>query len=174
MSVLSIRNYPDPVLRQSAKPVTVFDNTLRTLANDLTETLHGTSGIGLCAPQVGHSVQLLVMDLSDDHSNPQLFINPRILSKAGMAIAEERCLSLPGMAARIIRSGVVQVSAQDVNGRTFECQLEGMHAVCLQHELDHLQGILFIDRLSKLRRFRLRHALHDLESREAPAVMQTA
>lgn len=167
MAKLDILEYPDPMLRQTARPVTQFDAQLEQLTDNLKDTLYATSGIGLCAPQVGHSVQLLVMDLSDNHTKPEVFINPTLVSKSGLAIAEEQCLSIPGIAAKVMRAGVVQVRAYDVMGKEFERELEGMSAICLQHEIDHLNGMLFIDRLSKLRRFRFRRILRALENNEA-------
>ncbi|MFK7892370.1 MAG: peptide deformylase [Granulosicoccus sp.] len=173
MAQLDIVEYPDPVLRQVAKPVSVFDAALQELTDNLTDTLYCTSGIGLCAPQIGYSQQLLVMDLSEDQTKLEVFINPKILSKSGFAIAEERCLSIPGVAAKVIRAGVVQISAQNIQGQTFEQTLEGMSAICMQHEIDHLQGTLFIDRVSRLRGLLFKRALRSLDVKHARATVQT-
>lgn len=172
MAALDITQYPDPLLRQQAAGISVFDDTLARLANDLFETLYCSSGIGLCAPQVGHSVQLLVMDLSDDHSAPEVFVNPVIIDKAGFAIADESCLSIPGITAKVIRSGVVQIEARDLQGKPFEREYQGMKAICLQHEIDHLQGKLFIDHLSRLRKIRFRRTLQALEGESRPALQR--
>ena len=163
MTRLPIIEYPDERLRTPAAPVTVFDAALGSLIDDLVETLHATSGIGLCAPQTGDLRRVLVMDLSEDGSAPQAYVNPEILSRSGFAIAEESCLSLPGITAKVVRSAAVRVRASDRDGRPFERDLDGMHAICLQHESDHLDGMLFTDRLSRLRRLRFRSAFAALE-----------
>ena len=163
MNSLPIVTYPDAILREQSAPVTTFDTSLSELVDTLTQTLYSTSGIGLSAPQIGQSVQLFVMDLTEDHSTPVVFINPVIIKKTGFAVVKEECLSLPGVAANIIRAGQIRVAACNTAGEAFECELEGMSAVCVQHEVDHLQGKLFVDRLSRLRRFRLRKALRALE-----------
>lgn len=164
MAQLPIVEYPDAVLRQQAVAVSSFDSTTAELSAALLDTLYSTSGIGLCAPQIGQSLQVLVMDLSDNHSQPEVLVNPTILKKAGMAIVTEACLSIPGVAAKVMRSGQVLVQAYDIHGEVFEREYADMKAVCLQHEIDHLQGKLFIDRISSLRRYRFRHALRALES----------
>ena len=163
MPRLPIIEYPDERLRTQADPVTVFDAALGSLIDDLVETLHATTGIGLCAPQTGNSRRVLVMDLSGDGSAPEAYVNPEILSRSGFAIVDESCLSLPGITAKVVRSAEVRVRASGRDGRTFERDLEGMHAVCLQHESDHLDGKLFTDRLSRLRRLRFRSAFATLE-----------
>lgn len=165
MSLLPIVEYPDGRLRLQAAEVTVFDKNLQELIDNLTETLYATSGIGLSAPQIGKSARALVMDLSDNQSACEVFINPQIQNKAGMAFVKESCLSLPGISANVIRAAQVSIKAQDINGHEFNRELEGMQAVCLQHELDHLDGLLFIDRISRLRAFRFRRTLKSLEQR---------
>ena len=174
-SILPIVTYPDAILRQHAEPVTRFDSTLSELVDNLTHTLYSTSGIGLSAPQVGHSVQLFVMDLSEDHSEPIVFINPVVTRKSGFAVVKEECLSLPGVAANIIRAGQIHVTAQNPAGESFESNFEDMSAVCVQHEVDHLEGTLFVDRLSRLRRLRVRKALQSLEqTHTSPQITQAA
>ena len=172
MSATSIVQYPDSLLRQQSLDVTEFDDSLKALADNLKDTLYSTSGIGLCAPQIGHSIRLLIMDLSDDHSAPEVFVNPTIRNRAGLAIAEERCLSLPGVAAKVMRSGQVLLQAHDLNGDVFEREYEGMKAVCLQHEIDHLEGKLFIDRISRLRSLLFRRTLQALENNPNATVPQ--
>lgn len=147
MAVRSILEYPDSRLSQKAAPVTRFDEVLGRLATDLLETLYDRGGIGLSAPQVGTLERVAVMDLSGTASDPQIFINPTILSRAAIGLVEESCLSVPGVVGNVFRATRVRVSAQDLTGQSFERDLDGMHAVCLQHELDHLEGRLFIDRL---------------------------
>lgn len=154
MARLDILEYPDPRLRQSCAPVKVFDGGLRGLADDLIETLHASGAIGLSAPQVGELIAVLVLDLSGDASAPEVYINPEILSRELLGLVQESCLSVPGTAGNLVRATRVRVRAQDVTGAWFERDLEGMHAVALQHEMDHLVGKLFVDRLSWLGRLR--------------------
>lgn len=158
MTLLSILEYPDPRLRRPAQQVMSFDAALKRLVDDLLETLYATKGIGLSAPQAGIHQQVLVMDLSGKAADPQVFVNPEILSRAVPALVEESCLSVPGVVGNLIRDTRLRVRAQDRSGQTFERDLEDMQAVCLQHEMDHLAGKLFIDHLSLLRRLRLRLA----------------
>ena len=172
MPILNIIEYPDPALRQQASPVSEFDSQLAALVNDLTQTLHSTSGIGLSAPQVARSLQIMVMDLSDNQSRTEVLINPQIINKAGLAIIEESCLSIPGVSAKVMRASVVRVRFQDLTGSTEERDFEGMQAVCIQHEIDHLQGVLFFDRISRLRRYRLRHVLRSLEHNTTSSAAQ--
>ena len=172
MAILKIIEYPDPLLRRQASQVTQFNATLATLIEDLIQTLHATPGIGLSAPQVARSLQVMVMDLTDDKRAPDVLINPRVLSKCGLAIADESCLSIPGVTAKVMRANAIRVKAQDQTGETIEREFEGMHAVCVQHEIDHLQGKLFIDRLSRFRRFRFRHQLRSLEHSTTASTVQ--
>jgi len=151
-----ILRYPDPRLRERASPVSDFDADLGQLLDDLFETLYSTTGIGLSAVQTGDLRQVLVMDLSGTASEPREYINPEILSTSARGIVEESCLSLPGIVGKVIRATQLRVRARDRTGRLFEEELEGMYAVCLQHEVDHLEGRLFIDRLSWFRRLRIR------------------
>lgn len=156
MACLTILEEPDPRLRAVAKPVETFDSDLAMLAKDLTETLHSTSGIGLSAPQVGRSIQLLVMDLSEERNTPEIYINPQIQLTGQRCMVEESCLSLPGLEGVVPRVTAVRVRALDLAGNAFERELQDMHAVCLQHEMDHLAGRLFIDRVSLLHRLYMR------------------
>lgn len=156
MAERSILTLPDPRLRTPCTPVTVFDAALAASVQDLIDTLRASTGIGLAAPQIGDLRQMLVMDLSETRDNPQVFINPEIVSRDVKARVEESCLSIPAIAGNVVRDIRITVRAQDVNGQTFERTLEDMHAVCLQHEWDHLRGILFVDRLPSLERWKLR------------------
>ena len=156
MAILPILAHPDPRLRETAQPVTVFDAELARLVDDLSETLRASGGIGLAAPQTGDRRQVLVIDLSGGESPPEVYINPEIDPGSTRCLVEESCLSVPGVVGNVVRAISVRVSAQDTLGTPFERELEGMPAVCLQHEVDHLQGTLFIDRLPLLQRLRLR------------------
>lgn len=159
MARLTILEYPHPALRATAAPVTDFGPGLGTLVDDLLETLYDSGGIGLSAPQVGDLRAVLVMDLSGDASDPRVMVNPEILEGSRPAWVEESCLSLPGLEGNVIRQTRLRVRARDRTGDVFETELEDMHAVCVQHELDHLDGRLFIDRLPVLRRMAAHLAL---------------
>jgi len=152
MAQRRVLEYPDPRLNQQAQPVTLFDQALGQLIEDLFDTLYATSGIGLCAPQVGELQQVLVMDLSEDHSEPQIFVNPKLLSTATPCMVEESCLSVPDYVSVVRRFADATVSACDRGGTPFKRELSGMSAGCLQHEMDHLNGKLFVERLPWLRR----------------------
>ncbi len=173
MAEQPILEYPHSALRTVCQPVHAFDESLSTLLNDLADTVYATPGIGLCAPQVGELKRVLVMDLSDDGSALQEYVNPQIISRSGLAIATEACLSLPGISAKVIRSGTIVVRACDRHGTPFERTLENMHAVCLQHELDHLDGKLFIDRLSAIRRLPLQRRLRAMASAPSAGISAT-
>lgn len=160
MARLQVIEYPDSRLRLSAEPVMHFDADLARLAADLIETLHDSGAIGLSAPQVNAQLQLLVMDLSGNQSDPQIYINPEILERSKTGLVEESCLSLPGVVVNAFRPTQVRVRAQDAEGATFERELEGMPAVCLQHEMDHFDGRLLLDRVSFIRRWRIRAKLN--------------
>jgi len=156
MALLPILQYPDPRLRLRAAPVAAFDADLARLIDDLLETLYATQGIGLAAPQTGDRRQVVVTDLSGSASAPQVYVNPEILVSAVPGLVEESCLSVPGVVGNVVRATQVRVRARDRSGQAFERDLDGMHAVCLQHEMDHLEGKLFVDRLSLFRRLRAR------------------
>ena len=159
MSRLTILEYPDPRLRTRAKPVEKFDAALGQLIDDLFETMYEAPGIGLAATQVDVHRRLVVMDVSEDRSAPLVFINPEILERDGVAKTEEGCLSVPGIFDDVERAARVRVRAQDRTGATFERELEGVVGVCLQHEMDHLEGKLFVDYLSDMKRDRIRKKL---------------
>jgi peptide deformylase len=154
MSILPIRHYPDPVLKQKAVPVTVFDAALRRLAGDMLDTMYAAPGVGLAAPQVGVSRRLIVLDCSakDADRQPLVAVNPEILAGEGDSCEEEGCLSVPEYYASVPRHTRVRVRYQDLDGTPRELAAEGLWAICFQHEIDHLDGILFVDRLSPLKR----------------------
>lgn len=160
MAQLTILEYPDERLRRPAKPVTAFDNDLDRLIDDLADTLYATeTAIGLCAPQVDDGRQVLVMDLSPDRSDLQVYINPKITARALFGLVEESCLSIPGEVVNVWRATQLLVRAQDRTGAVFERELHRMHAVCLQHEMDHFKGKLLVDRMSFIRRFRFKRKI---------------
>ena len=159
MALLSILEFPDPRLRERALPVTVFDARLERLIDDMLHTMYAAPGIGLAATQVNVRQRLLVIDVSETRDAPLVFVNPEILAREGVAKTEEGCLSVPGIFDQIERAARVRVRAQDRHGRVFERELEGSLAVCLQHEIDHLEGKLFVDYLSELKRERVRKKL---------------
>ena len=159
MSRLSILEYPDPRLRTKALPVTSFDETLKRLIDDMFETMYAARGMGLAATQGDVHLQLITMDLSAERDAPQVYINPTILSRKNIGIVEESCLSLPGLLANVKRATHVRVRAHDSTGTLHDHELEGVPAVCLQHEMDHLDGRLFVDYLSVFARLRIRSRL---------------
>ncbi len=152
MALLTILEFPDPRLRTKAQPVTVFDAALKQLVADMFETMYAAPGVGLAATQVNVHRQLLIMDMSEDKSDPHVLINPRLLDQGGEQVFQEGCLSFPGIYADVERALRVKVAAQDVDGKPFELEVEGPLAVCVQHEMDHLQGKVFVDYLSPLKR----------------------
>lgn len=159
MSVREICKYPDPVLRKKTQVVEKIDGTIDRLIDDMIETMHAAPGVGLAANQVGVPLQLAVIDLtsSEDRNKGELqpilvIINPEILSQEGSVVEEEGCLSIPEYAETVKRAAKVKVRAQDRQGKNFELEAEGLMAKALQHEIDHLNGVLFVDRLSPLKK----------------------
>jgi peptide deformylase len=177
MALLPILEFPDPRLRTRAQPVRTFDAALKRLVADMLETMYAAPGIGLAATQVDVHRALLVMDASQEKNQPQVYVNPELLTREGSEVSEEGCLSVPSIFEEVERAARVRVRAQDVDGKTFERDLEGLDAVCLQHEMDHLAGKLFVDYLSTLKRERIRRKL-EKERRErvsdAPATTARA
>jgi peptide deformylase len=168
MARLQILEYPDPRLRTKADPVEVFDEALARKAADMLETMYAAPGVGLAATQVDFHKRLIVMDVSEDKQAPMVFCNPEIVTTEGVGVTEEGCLSVPGIFDEVKRAAVIRARAQDVTGKTFEVQLDGLAAVCLQHEMDHLDGKLFVDYLSDLKRERIRKKL-DKDRKERAA-----
>jgi peptide deformylase len=166
MAKLEILEFPDPRLRTRAKPVQIFDATLGKLVDDMVETMYGANGIGLAATQVNQHIRLLVLDVSEERNEPKIYINPTIVDEEGVQVCEEGCLSVPGIYANVKRSEKVRIEAQDRHGIVFQEDVEGLHAVCLQHEMDHLQGKLFVDYLSPLKRQMVKKKL-DKQRRQA-------
>ena len=167
MALLSILTYPDPRLHKLAAPVSVFDENLKQLVRDMAETMYEAPGVGLAATQVDVHRQLIVLDLSETHDDLKVLINPRILSSAGAQICEEGCLSVPGVYEEVERAERVFIEARDVGGGTFTLEAEGLLAVCIQHEMDHLLGRVFVERLSRLKQARIRHKFEKEARRRA-------
>lgn len=161
MALRPILLYPDPVLRVRCDEVETFDDELRQLATDMVETMHNAPGIGLAAPQVGDTRRLVVVDLSlgEDPDELQILVNPRIVEEQGQATEVEGCLSLPGLNDRVERPTLIRLEAQDLEGEPFQMVADGWRARAICHEVDHLDGVLFVDRLRGLRRERARRKL---------------
>jgi peptide deformylase len=159
MTKLAILEYPDPRLRKTAKPVEVVDDAVRQLAADLLETMYAAKGVGLAATQVDVHRRVLVLDVSDERNQPMVFINPELLSAEGRGPGEEGCLSVPDVYEKVQRATHIRVRALGLDGQSFELDAEGLLAVCVQHEMDHLEGKLFVDYLSELKRQLIRRRL---------------
>jgi peptide deformylase len=166
MAKLTILEYPDPRLRTKAQPVTVVDDTVRQLIDDMLETMYAAKGVGLAATQVDVHARVLVTDVTPERNDARIFINPQIIERDGQVEAEEGCLSVPGIFDTLrTRSEHIRVRALDRDGQPFEIEATGLLAICLQHEIDHLDGKLFVDYLSELKRNRIRKKL-EKERRE--------
>ncbi|TDY03696.1 peptide deformylase [Thiohalophilus thiocyanatoxydans] len=159
MAMLNILNYPDDRLRIKAKPVTEFDARLHRQIDDMFETMYAAPGIGLAATQVDFHQRLIVIDVSEDRSQPLVLINPEITEKDGIQQIDEGCLSVPGVYEPVERAEHIRLKTQDRDGNPLEMEAEGLLAVCIQHEMDHLEGKLFVDYLSELKRQRIRKKL---------------
>lgn len=159
MALLNILHFPDARLRTVAKAVTEYDEKLKQLVSDMFETMYEAPGIGLAATQVDRHIRLLVMDVSEQHDRPRCLINPKILQADGEEESDEGCLSVPGFYEKVRRAERIRVRANDVDGGVHEFEAEGLEAVCIQHEMDHLEGKLFVDYLSNLKRNRIRSKL---------------
>jgi peptide deformylase len=174
MARLQILEYPDPRLRTRATPVEVFDGALARQVEDMFETMYAAPGIGLAATQVDYHKRLIVMDVSESKDKRQVFINPEILAAEGQGVGEEGCLSVPGIYDEVKRAARIRARFQDVSGKSHEVELEGLAAVCLQHEMDHLEGKLFVDYLSDLKRERIRKKLEKDRKERAAKSRDTA
>jgi len=166
MAKLTILEFPDPRLRTRAAPVAAVDDSIRTLIDDMLETMYAAPGVGLAATQVNVHKRVLVADVSQEQDQPLAFVNPEIIERDGKTEAEEGCLSVPGIFDKLTtRSARIRVRALDRDGKPFELDADGLLAVCIQHEMDHLEGKLFVDYLSELKRTRIRKKL-EKERRE--------
>ena len=152
MSILTILEFPDERLRKKAVPVKAVDAGIRKLVADMFETMYESHGVGLAATQVNVHQRIIVMDVSEDKKSPLCLINPEIIEKDGIEETEEGCLSVPGFFEKVKRAEHVKVSALNQEGKTFEIEARELMAVCVQHEMDHLEGVLFVDHISKIKR----------------------
>ncbi|MCL6263983.1 peptide deformylase [Craterilacuibacter sp. RT1T] len=155
MALLTILQYPDERLHTVAQPVKSVDHTIKTLIDDMAETMYASHGIGLAATQVDVHQRIVVIDTSEDKSGLTAFINPEIIEYHGETVYEEGCLSVPGIYDKVTRAERVKVRALDRNGQTFELDTDGLLAICIQHEIDHLDGKVFVEYLSKLKQGRI-------------------
>ncbi len=159
MARLDILHYPDARLHTVAKPVAAVDERIRKLVDDMAETMYAAPGIGLAATQVDVHERVIVIDISETHDQLRVFINPEIIAQSGTEESEEGCLSVPGIFDKVVRAERVSVRALDRDGNSFELDADGLLAVCIQHEMDHLMGKVFVDYLSSLKRNRIRTKL---------------
>jgi len=166
MALLNILYFPDPRLRTKAVEVSTFDENLQTLVNDMLETMYEAPGIGLAATQVDKHIRLLVMDVSEDKNESRVLINPQLLAAEGEEEMDEGCLSVPGYYESVSRAEKIHVRAQDSKGDFFEFHADDLEAVCIQHEMDHLDGKLFVDYISSLKRDRIRKKLEKLKKQD--------
>jgi peptide deformylase len=169
MTKLVILEYPDPRLRKKAVTVPVVDDAVRQLADNMLETMYGAHGVGLAATQVDVHQRLIVLDVSEERNRPLILINPQLLKQEGSAPAEEGCLSLPGIYDKLSRATHIRVRALGRDGEPFEMDAEGLLAVCIQHEMDHLEGKLFVDYLSELKRQLIRRRLTKERRQRSPS-----
>jgi peptide deformylase len=174
MALLQILEFPDPRLRNRAQPVAQVDASLRTLIDDMFETMYAAPGIGLAATQVNVAKRVLVLDLSERRNEPLALINPEILQRAGVEETEEGCLSVPGYFDKVTRAEQIRVRALDRDGKQIEFDADGLLAVCIQHEIDHLDGKLFVDYLSELKRTRIRKKLEKERKDRGPSSARSA
>ena len=170
MAKLTILEFPDPRLRKKAVPVEVVDDELRALIDDMFETMYAAPGIGLAATQVDVHKRLLIADVSSDKTDPQVFINPVVVEKDGVTVTEEGCLSVPGYFEEVERAEHIKVRYLGRDGNEREEEFEGLLAVCVQHEIDHLEGKLFVDYLSEAKRQRIRKRLEKDRRQHTAAV----
>jgi len=155
MAILQILRYPDPRLHKVAKPVIVVDDEIRKLARNMAETIYAAPGVGLAATQVDVHKQLIVIDLSETRDQLLVLINPQILESRGKSDCEEGCLSVPGIFEKVARAEWVKVRALDLDGKSFTIEADGLLSVCIQHEMDHLKGKVFVEYLSRLKQTRI-------------------
>jgi peptide deformylase len=169
MTKLAILEYPDPRLRTRAAAVGVVDDAVRQLAEDLLETMYAANGVGLAATQVDVHRRVIALDVSEARNEPLILINPELVSAEGKAPAEEGCLSVPGIYDKLSRPTHIRIRALNREGKSFEMDADGLLAVCIQHEMDHLEGKLFVDYLSELKRQLIRRRLEKERKQRTPA-----
>ncbi len=167
MAILEILQYPDPRLNKPAERVEKIDAVPRKLIDDMVETMYAAPGVGLAATQVDMHKQIIVIDVSDDRSDLRVFINPEVTRREGVAVNQEGCLSVPGIYDNVERAESVTVTALDRNGSRFTLNASGILATCIQHEMDHLEGKVFVERLSELKQNRVRAKLKKRQRKAA-------
>ena len=167
MAVLTILQYPDPRLYKKAAKVEIFDQGLRDLADNMAQTMYAAPGVGLAATQVDVHKQLIVMDISAEKNQLQVLVNPEILERDGLQYCEEGCLSVPGIYDEVERAERIKIRAQRLDGSVFTLEAEGLLAICIQHEMDHLQGKVFVDYLSRLKQNRIKAKLQKQQRHSA-------
>jgi peptide deformylase len=170
MALMEVLHFPDPRLRKKAVPVAAVDEALRKLAADMLETMYAENGVGLAATQVNVQRRIVVIDLSAERNQPLVLVNPEILRQAGSEQSQEGCLSVPGYFDTVERSTELRYRYQTLDGEMIEAEADGLMAICLQHEIDHLNGKLFIDYLSSLKRERIRKKIEKQDRIQAPAL----
>jgi peptide deformylase len=163
MAIRTILHYPDPRLRQVAQPVATVDDEIRRLVDDMAETMYAAPGIGLAAVQINVALRVVVIDLSETRNALQVFINPEIIERDGKQVFEEGCLSVPGIFDEVERAQHIRLRALNRDGQPFELEAVGLVATCIQHEIDHLDGKLFVDYLSRLKQTRIRKKIEKQE-----------
>jgi peptide deformylase len=166
MALLPVLQFPDERLRTKAQIVPVVDDEVRTIVANMFETMYEQNGVGLAATQVNIHQRIIVIDITEDKTQPLCVINPEIISREGIQFEFEGCLSFPGVFDKVERAAKIRLKALDREGKEFEMDAEGILAVCIQHEMDHLQGILFVDHLSRLKQERARKKLKKIRQRE--------
>ncbi len=166
MALLQILHYPDPRLHKVAKAITQVDDDIRQLAADMAETMYAAPGIGLAATQVDRHIRMILVDISETKDQLRTLINPEILAKDGETVYEEGCLSVPGIYDKVTRAEHIKVKALDLQGNPFEFEADGLLAICIQHEIDHLDGKVFVEYLSRMKQDRIRQKLKK-QAREA-------
>jgi peptide deformylase len=169
MTKLAILEYPDPRWRTRAEAVAVVDDAVRQLAEDLLHTMYAANGVGLAATQVDVHRRVIALDVSESRDQPLILINPELVSAEGMGPGEEGCLSLPGIYDKLSRATRIRIRALDLQGKPFEMDAEGLLGICIQHEMDHLEGKLFVDYLSELKRQLIRRRLEKERKQRTPA-----
>jgi len=167
LSILTVLEFPDKRLRTKAKEVAVFDQSINTLVDDMLETMYDFKGVGLAATQVDVHQRVIVIDVSEDKTSPLCLINPEIIAKDGVEESEEGCLSVPGFFEKVKRAEHIKIKAWDKQGEPFEMEANELLSVCIQHEIDHLDGKLFVDYISAFKRNRIKAKLEKIHKQEA-------
>jgi len=170
VTILTVLEFPDKRLRTKAKQVTVFDDATKTLVDDMLETMYDAKGVGLAATQIDVHQRIIVMDVSEEKDDPMCLINPEIIKQSGVEESEEGCLSVPGFFENVKRAEKITIKAQDAEGQLTELEADEFLAICIQHEMDHLNGKLFVDYLSPLKRQRIKAKLDKIHKQEGKKI----